>query len=141
MASSLKLEYYKNLLCSMKVAKLRGKINIAKPIMLLTIITLIGEGKIIGNKISFTNDIINTYNEIFLSYRPGNVTRPIYPFYYLKSEEFYYINGNTSRCTPSAKYLRENVEYAVLDDQLWDMLQDANIREELKQTIIKYFLR
>ena len=141
MVSKLQIAYFKNLLCSMKVARLRGENNIAKPIMMLTILTLIGKGKIIGNKISYNDELVMTYNNIFKSFRTSNITSSIYPFYYLNSEEFYYIKGDTSRKTPSAKFLREAVEFAVLDDQLWGMLQDTEIREELKMTIINRYLK
>lgn len=53
----------------MKVARLRGENNIAKPIMMLTILTLIGKGKIIGNKISYNDELVMTYNNIFKSFR------------------------------------------------------------------------
>ena len=42
--------------------------------------------------------------------------------------------------TPSAKYLRENLLYAKLDDELWDLLQDAENREYLKRSIIERYL-
>lgn len=125
----------------MKVARFRGENNIAKPIMMLTIITLIGKGKIIGNKISYNDELVMTYNRIFKSFRTSYITSSIYPFYYLNSEEFYYIKGDTSRKTPSARFLRENVEYAALDDQFWNMLQDTEIREEFKMTIINRYLK
>lgn len=68
------------------------------------------------------------------------MTSPIYPYYYLKGEEFYYLIGSHYPKTPSAKFLRENVEYASLDDDLWQLLQDEGARNEIKEAIISYFI-
>jgi putative restriction endonuclease len=65
----------------------------------------------------------------------------------MKSEPYYFIkwkdgvkNINASQ-TPSAKYLRENVEYACLDDELWELLQDSETRNELRDAIIQHFIK
>lgn len=140
-ASRLSIEYYKNLFLSMNVARFHGKINIAKPVLMLAIIHCIEEGTIIGNRIVLTKSLINSYNSIFLSFQQENITSSIYPYYYLKHEDFYHLIGDTSRKTPSSKFLREHVEYAALDNELWDLLQDKEIREEYRQAIIQYFFK
>ncbi len=38
------------------------------------------------------------------------------------------------------KYLRENLLYAKLDDELWELLQDAESREYLRESIVKRYL-
>ena len=43
--------------------------------------------------------------------------------------------------TPSAKYLREHLAYAKLDDDLWALLQEAENREYLRQVIIDQYLK
>lgn len=141
MASKLKLTYYKSLLSSMHVARIHGEIIIAKPIMMLTIFKLIEDGLLIGNKIIFSKELADTYKEIYTQYRQGSITPPVYPYYYLNSEDFYYIKGETGRRTPSVKFLREKVEFAALDEELWDMLQDAEIRNELRESIVNRFLK
>ena len=42
--------------------------------------------------------------------------------------------------TPSAKYLREHLQYAKLDDELWKLLQDADNREYFRRNIINRYL-
>ena len=42
--------------------------------------------------------------------------------------------------SPSAKYLREHLLYAKLDDDLWELLQDTESREYIKQNIIRRYL-
>lgn len=141
MKPNLKKQYYKNLVLSMTLYRRHGKDNIAKPILLLAIIDGISNGYLIGNHITFTDELVAKYNSLFHSFSSDPITPCIYPFYYLNNDNFYYIKGPTTRKTPSAKFLRENVEYAALDDELWDLLQDADTREEFKQSIIAHFLK
>lgn len=140
MRSGLKISYYKNLLLSMNVARFHGQVNIAKPIMMLSIIRGIENGSIKANRILYSESLITSYNKLFTSYSDNAITPSEYPFYYLGSEDFYYIKGKKAQTTPSAKFLRENVEYACLDDDLWELLQEPETRKELKEAIIRHFL-
>ena len=124
----------------MNVARANGQINIAKPIMILAVIQCIENGSILANRTLYSEPLITTYNELFSHYRKGNITSSVYPFYYLGSEEFYFIKGKKAPTTPSAKFLRENVEYACLDDDLWELLQNPEARNELKNAVIWHFI-
>lgn len=70
----------------------------------------------------------------------------IRPLFHLSSSPFYHliwkqgIEPPSMSHTPSAKYLRENLLYAKLDDELWDLLQEAENREYLKRCIIDRYL-
>ncbi|MBR6418600.1 MAG: hypothetical protein IKS36_07280, partial [Bacteroidales bacterium] len=116
------------------------QVNIAKPIMMLSIIRGIENGSIKANRILYSESLITSYNKLFTSYSDNAITPSEYPFYYLGSEDFYYIKGKKAQTTPSAKFLRENVEYACLDDDLWELLQEPETRKELKEAIIRHFL-
>jgi putative restriction endonuclease len=65
----------------------------------------------------------------------------------LNAEEFYHIKWNAGVVpsrqaqSPSGKFLTENVDYAYLDDTLWELLQDKEIREEFKEAIITHYLK
>lgn len=124
----------------MKVAKFQGEIVIAKPILLLAIFELIEKGVILGNRINFSKELAEEYKSQWIRFSNKPITLVQYPYYYLNSEEFYYIKGKTDRKTPSAKFIREQIEFAAFDDELWDLLQIPETREELKSTIIKFFL-
>lgn len=143
MGQGLKISYYKNLLLSMNVARAHGQVNIAKPIMILAVIQGIEDGSIKANRILYSKSLITTYNEIFEKYSNSNgtITSSVYPFYYLGSEDFYFIKGKKARTTPSAKFLRENVEYACFDDDLWGLMQDPETRNELRDAIIQHFIK
>lgn len=120
----------------------------AKPLYLLAIFDGIKEGKIIGNKLQLAKALEESYLQVCQNYEPTKTPAPFFkPFFHLKSESFYFIKWKDGKDiqnagkTPSAKYLRENVEYAALDDQLWDMLQDTEIREDFKMSIINRYLK
>lgn len=141
MGLGLKISYYKNLLLSMNVARTHGQINLAKPVMMLAIIQGIENGSIKANRILYSESLISNYNALFKKYSNCTITSSVYPFYYMWSEDFYFIKGKKARTTPSAKFLRENVEYACLDDDLWELLQDADTRNELRDAIIEHFIK
>lgn len=146
---NLKMTYYINeLLCTHR-GGCKGKLSNAKPYLLLSLIDLIEKGIIIGNKISFDSDILKErYQRESKYYEPYSPITPFYkPYFHLNSESYYHIKWrynsapkDTSK-TPSAKYLRENVEYAALDEELWQLLQNEEARNEIKEAIISYFIK
>jgi putative restriction endonuclease len=138
--NSLQKEYYLNIVLSLKQKVTNGKSNIAKPILLLTIFDLIEEGYLIGNTIKYDNMLLTTYSRIFHIYSEV-VTPARYPYYYMRHEEFYSIKGRADLKTPSDSYIKNNIEYAYLDDGLWELLQDPAIRREFKEQIINHYLK
>ena len=138
--NKLKKEYYKNLLLCINQKRTDGKSNIAKPILLLSIMKLIEDGLIIGNQIRYDKTLVETYNKLFANYAEV-ITEVQYPYYYMRNDHFYSLKGKAEKKTPSAKYIRENIDYAYLDDGLWELLQDAETREEFKQLITEHYLK
>lgn len=145
---SLQTEYYRSLLLETHRGNFQGNISNVKPYLLLSIIDLIEKGIIVGNKILF-NDVklLETYNSISRIYEPGNPITPLFkPFFHLNREPFYYLKWKSQvktpkqATTPSAKFIRENVEYACLDDNLWELLQGQDFRNEIRKALIQYFI-
>ena len=62
------------------------------------------------------------------------------PFNYMQNDGFWHCQM-TDATIPlhSAKAIRDNVEYAYLDNALWDLLQEKDIRELVKSEIIRFF--
>lgn len=145
---SLKVSYYRNVLLETHRGNGHGIISNAKPYLLLTIIKLIEDGEIIGNRIQFDNrKLSEIYNSIAKFYEPQKEVTPLpKPFFHLNREPFYYLkwkaetNIPKQATTPSAKFLRENVEYACLDEELWELLQDPETRNEFRDAIIRHFI-
>ncbi len=145
---NMKMTYYINeLLCTHR-GGFKGRKSNAKPLLLLSLIDLIEDGIVLSNRIPFDLDILQEqYKKESNYYEPNTIITPYYkPFFHLISESYYHIKWKNdapkgAARTPSAKYLRENVEYAALDDELWQLLQDEGARNEIKEAIINYFIK
>ncbi len=144
----LKVSYYTNLILSTGRGYNKGLPSNAKPLYLIAIIDGISCGDIMGNKLHFDETLLSLYINTCKKLEPWREAAKFYkPFFHMKSEPYYFIkwkdgvkNINASQ-TPSAKYLRENVEYACLDDELWELLQDSETRNELRDAIIQHFIK
>lgn len=141
--SNYALEIYCNMFISLKRGNHRGVVSNAKPIFLISMIEAI---PFIGNQFNVDNLWLKDFykgNESYFS----NMTPFVAPFFHLNSEPFYHLKWKenvtppSNSHTPSAKFLRENLLYAKLDDELWSLLQDAGNREYLKQAIIDQYLK
>lgn len=144
----LKTSYYKNCLISIHRGLAFGVPSNAKPLFLLTIINGIEEGIIIGNKFKYEDILESLYNDLCKLYEPNRKAAPFYkPFYHSIREKYYGIKWKGGHMpthkwhTPSAKFLKENIEYAYFDDGLWDLLQDEAIRNEFRELIVNYYLK
>lgn len=142
--NQLKFQYYKVAFISIKRNALNGSYNNAKPILLLTILDEIENGSIKDNVIYYSQELQEAYNKNAKKYLLTNNTPLVYPYYYLHSDGFYHLEGTQNELifvkTPSVKYLQENVNYARLDNALWDLLQDSEGRQALREVITKHFL-
>lgn len=144
---SLLFSYYKSIVLSIHRGIAFGSPSNAKPLLLLAIIKGIEEGQIIGNKIEFNEKIGHDYKMLCKSLEPTRKAAPIFkPFYHSAREEYYNLkwkDGVTPTHkwhTPSAKFLREHLDFAYLDDNLWEILQEQDARKAFKESIItKYF--
>lgn len=123
----------------------RGTFSNAKPIYLLSLIDLASNSK--ENQISLSDkSLLDLYTLNQDLFDTNCKTSLIYPFFHLDSEPFYELvwksdeRPKMNSHTPSAKYLRENLAYAKLDDELWKLLQEQKNRDYLKQVIINRYL-
>ena len=143
----LEFEYYKTSILSIHRGMALGKPSNAKPLYLLSIIECIEDGLIIGNKILFDNIIENVYNRKCRSFEPTIKPAPFYkPYYHSSNEGYYNIKWNGGKIpehkwhTPSPKIIRENIEYAYLEDGFWKLLQTKENRDKFKEIIISNYL-
>lgn len=141
------VEMYNDLLLSIKQGNGTNGKSIAKPVLMLSVLEAISSLELRQNHILWNDETLkNTYNDYMAQYAPQNMSPIIVPFYHLASAPFYHLIWATESRppikghTPSGKYLRENLIYAKLDDELWDLLQDPDNREYLKQNIINRYL-
>ena len=142
---------YRDMMLSLHLGAVNGKPSVSKPLYVLAIMEAIECGALKENKINLANDVIRkTFGKM---YEQINGNRKGYgssffvrPFFHLNSSPFYHLiwkretETPDNSITPSAKYLRENLLYAKLDDELWELLQDAESREYLRESIVKRYL-
>lgn len=145
---SLQTSYYRNVILSIHRGWKNGLYSNAKPLFLLTIIKGIEDGSLLGNRIPYSKELALSYKFLCQKYEPNIVVTPFFkPYYHSTKDGFYNIKWRTITepphkwHTPSGKFLAENVDYAYLDDTLWEQLQDKEIREEYKEAIITHYLK
>ena len=142
MSYSLKLQYYRTALIRTKRGNCIGKTINAKPIFLIAIFDQIEKGVLINNKIFFDSCLKECYEKYYSKFEPEMNITPFYkPFFHLQTDGFWHIvwENESQIKSPSAKYLRENMKYATLDNAFWDLLQDAESRNTLREAIINHF--
>lgn len=141
---------YKDMILSITQGHWEGSVSISKPIYMLAILDAIENNILSTNRIEL-NDVYvrNKFGEFYKQYN-GNkkgylAAFFIRPYYHLNSSDFYYlvwkeeIRPPIKGHTPSAKYLQEHLLYAKLDDDLWELLQNAEYREYIRKSIITRF--
>ena len=134
------VSFYKDAFNSLHCSKCKGKVNVAKPLLLLSILELVSNGAQ-SNRFEIQN-IKEKYEELQKKYA---ATTPYqYPLYFLENEDFFHLKWKKARInthTPSAKLIREIIEYALLDNALWDLLQERQMREDFRTLVINNFLK
>lgn len=111
-----------------------------KPILILVVIDLITQDLITENQILVSDNLIQTFNKYWnilgsTSYKGGLY----YPFIHLESEGFWRVEYKLGFIGPKPKThnkLKEAVEYASLDDELFNYLRDPVSRNELIDVLI-----
>lgn len=136
--------YYCDLISKMRQNRQRKDkpSTIAKPVLILSIIRLIEEGKNVNR---FEYDELesiykNIFGYFFIEAHQENFTRMCYPFYHLKTDMFWHLiwtNAETEIDSVTAAWLRRNVKYACIDKELWVLLSHKTYRDKLKEYIIE----
>ena len=135
-------DLYRIAFLSVKQKSTNGVTNAAKPALVIAVIEAIAAGEIKNNQIRF-QDIEARYISTLEKWQPEK-TPLKYPFYHMEGDGFWHLKWNgeqpTKRISPSAKFLRENIDYAYFDNALWDLLQEEATRQFFEKQIINYFL-
>ncbi len=140
---SLNYKLYKNMLLLLKCNSKNGVTSIAKPMFLLSIIDVIDKEIAIENKF-YATELLPIYTSRCKSYGKGTTPFFYYPYCYMTSDGFYHLKWKDDPIkivSPSAKFIREHIEYAYLDNALWDLLQEPEIRREYRELIINHYFK
>ena len=145
------LSTYTEMILSIHTGSIDGKVALSKPLYITSIIEAIEWDALTENEIKISNEFIRKrfgqlYEQVNGNRKGYEVSFFVRPFFHLSSASFYRliwkqgVEQSHKASTPSAKYLRENLLYAKLDDELWELLQDAENRNYIKQNIIRRYL-
>lgn len=137
------LAYYVNKFANLRVSRSSG-VAPNKPILLLSIIEMISRGEIRQNQIPLSAELIATFLKLWSHLEPVRKPDIGLPFYHLTSDGFWHyqmklgfeslIAAKIKIRTPST--IRETVEYAYLDVELWTFLQNPQDRTVLTHVLI-----
>nr|WP_216612088.1 HNH endonuclease [Vibrio sp. RE86] len=118
-----------------------GKKSPHKVCMLLTVMDLIQAGHIVTNKIEFSQPLKARFAHHLENYAQGNDRNtPENPFFYLKSEGFWHLSYHAGYDETSIKrYSAKAIEYAYLDQELFDYMNSAIVSNELKDALVSNF--
>ena len=139
------------MILSIHTGSIDGKVALSNPLYITSIIEAIEWDALTENEIKISNEFIRKrfgqlYEQVNGNRKGYEVSFFVRPFFHLSSASFYRliwkqgVEQSNKASTPSAKYLRENLLYAKLDDELWELLQDAENRDYIKQNIIRRYL-
>jgi putative restriction endonuclease len=141
------IKFYTNKFLNLRVSRSDG-VAPNKPILLLSVIEMIGLGLLHNNEIPLSGELIATFLNLWSYLEPIRKPNIGLPFYHLISDGFWHYkmkSGFESLLTAkvqvrSPQAIRQTVEYAYLDSELWGLLQNAENRSILIHVLInKWF--
>jgi putative restriction endonuclease len=141
------IKFYTNKFLNLRVSRSDG-VAPNKPILLLSVIEMIGLGILHNNEIPLFGELIATFLNLWSYLEPIRKPNIGLPFYHLISDGFWHYkmkSGFESLLTAkvqvrSPQAIRQTVEYAYLDSELWGLLQNAENRSILIHVLInKWF--
>jgi putative restriction endonuclease len=152
--------YYKECFSTLHTAKSKGFFAPHKPLLLLSVIDLVEQGVIRSNCIELSDALVATFKSNTAKYIghsklfSPNIGQP---FYHLQHEPFWRLvpaeasaelgiaaDPQVAYGKKSVSYaigsLRANYRYALIDPELFQLLQNEDARAQLRVTLIsKYF--
>ena len=141
----MRKEYYYQKLSALKLNRSSGHPSPHKVCLLLTIADLIQEGS--KNKFQLNDDLNIRFSEYFEKFKQGRDNGDISkPFFHLRTEGFWHFEAKDltsfdeflqSKRTPSNKQIKELIDFAYLDTELYQLLQNENERLILRERIME----
>ena len=139
--------HYMDRIMSIRQAKIRGEIIVAKPVLMLALIDGVESGVFTNNRFLLNEWLEEHYMKLMLQYtRQSQFDKPTEinnPFWHLSTDGFWHLHLKVKEemsMTPSKAWLKENVNYACFDDDLWVLLQSKEWRIRLRDFIVEHKL-
>jgi putative restriction endonuclease len=143
------LSAYIKKLSRLRTAKIHGFSAPHKPVLLLAIITRIEKGEIENNKIYIDPDLVATFKDLWhrLVHSTTFSANFSLPFYHLKSDGFWHLHTcigreillTASHSIKSFAQLKEVIDYASFNEDLFTLFTNQHTREMLKQTLLSTY--
>lgn len=141
-------QHYTKQIMNIRQAKIHGETILAKPVLMVAIIDGIDANVFKINQFSINEWLEGRYKMLMSQYAKDSqfddLTGIEKPFWHLESDGFWNLKYPGDRLTksrtPSAAWLKENVEYAYFDEPLWILLQNKVWRMKLRDYIIEHKL-
>lgn len=135
--------YYAKKFAKLRVSRSSG-IAPNKPILLLSVIELISQGQIRQNQITLSPELIATFLNLWSHLEPVRKPDIGLPFFHLRGDGFWHHQpkpGFESLIASKAKIrtlslLREAVQYAYFDQELFELLQEPSSRVDLTDVLM-----
>ncbi len=139
------LAYYSDCFSQIKVYKNQnqGGEALNQPVLLLSVIDLMAQDLIQDNLIPISDELINTFKKYWdlLTSDPFENSDFALPFFHLKNRKpkFWYLKFSEQYDggrPQTINTLKQAVDYAKMDEELFYFLKDADARKELIDTLI-----
>jgi putative restriction endonuclease len=127
-----------------------GRYSPHKICMLLAVLDMARSGALTENRIEYSPALLERFREYFDAVKaPGDHPKPNYPFFHLKGPlqgrrpSFWHLKAKPGReavlramrSARSPRDIEENVDFAYLDDELFQLLQDPECIDRLSATL------
>ena len=139
--------HYTDRIMTIRQAKIRGEVIVAKPVLMLALIDGIEEGVFNSNNFTLNEWLEKHYSTLMLEYtrnsqfdKPADIANP---YWHLVTDGFWHLQLKTKAengITPSRAWLKENASKAYFDEDLWILLQSKEWRARLREYIIEHKL-
>jgi len=141
-------EYYKDCFSSLHTMKKAGKQAPHKALLLLSIIDLVERDIITDCRIPLSDELVRQFKQNTSKFLGDSIMfRPKanYPYYHMRSEPFWQLvtnpNCHTDKITNySLSSLRGNIAYARIDEELFELLKNQNVRAKLRVILISTYI-
>ncbi|MGL5080670.1 MAG: HNH endonuclease [Microcoleaceae cyanobacterium] len=140
------LGYYIGKFTKLRVDRATGNPAPHKPVLLLSVIALIEQNIIHRNRFYLTPELIakflESWTDLDITSHRSDISLP---FFHLRGDSFWHLTPNpgyeavihSKSKIKGLKAVRNAVQYAFLDDELFELLQDQDARAILVHTLIE----
>lgn len=144
------LQYYEQAFRTLHTNMQHGKPAPHKAFLLLAVMDMIEEGLITSTHINLTDELETRFNKLWKhllgksAYFSPDVFKPYYhmehePFWKLVAQDN--INKEVAvKPNYTRKWMRERYKFALIDDELFALLQDETVRARLRVVLISTYL-